>query len=82
MVDEYREGHEYVVCTECGSHILLDDEGGWLSDMWDGDPPPEDDEDDDWPEQVILFTCDWEPCLADFPAAVKRPDPPVEEGAA
>lgn len=68
----YREGHEYVVCTECKSHILLDEESFWCN--WDEDDF--DGEDD----IVIGFTCDWESCLSDFAARVYRPPKEFPEG--
>lgn len=62
MNDLYREGYEYVICDECQSHILIEPESGWLEAFWE----------DGLEEVVISFTCDWEPCLADFWATVKR----------
>ena len=59
--DPYREGYEYVVCTKCQSHILIgDSHHAWFEDY-------------DVDEIVVGFTCDWEPCLADFCARVFRP---------
>jgi hypothetical protein len=59
------EGVAFVVCTECQSHVLIEWESGWLDGLFD-------DTDDDAEEANVGFTCDWEPCLADFMAVVKR----------
>jgi len=64
--EAYREGHEYVICEECGSHILLEDRATWLDHHFEDDPDT---------SRTISFTCDWEPCEADFDAVVH---PPVE----
>ncbi len=61
--EPYREGCEYVVCSACRSHILLD-VGFWsvnADDTWD-----------DKQTAFFGFTCDWEPCLEDFTALVNR----------
>jgi hypothetical protein len=63
MGEPYREGHEYVVCDECGSHILIDVETRRLG----FDP------DDDLPEKWIGFTCDNDECEADCSALIANP---------
>lgn len=67
MADEtlYEEGHEYVVCPECRSHILLCERESWLDPAWDGEADPA--------EMSCALTCDWEECLADFDAIVQPP---------
>ncbi len=67
-MEGYREGREYVVCTECRSHILIGESHlAWFDDY----------EDDDI---IVGFTCDWEPCLEDFSARVLRPQREFPEG--
>jgi hypothetical protein len=60
--EPYREGHEYVVCEDCKSEILIDRETR--------ERLFEDDEDETaW----IGFTCDWEPCSSEQSALVVNP---------
>ena len=68
---DYREGHDYVVCTECRSHVLIDEDrrSTWFEDS-----------DADENDVIIGFTCDWDPCLADFSAVVCRPERELPEG--
>lgn len=61
--DDYVEGHEYVVCQECGSHILLDGREEWL------DPQFE----ELTAARLFDFTCDWDACGKEFAAMVHPP---------
>jgi hypothetical protein len=57
----YREGYEYVVCEECGSEVQLDP--AFIALVFDEEEKAR------W----VGFTCDWEPCGADFSALVHSP---------
>lgn len=68
MTAQHREGHEYVVCPDCASEVLLDGhefatDPTWWDDMYTSDVG----------QMWIEFVCDWEPCLATFAAVVFRP---------
>jgi hypothetical protein len=63
MSEPYREGHEYVVCDECDSHILIELETRRLGFDPDGDVP----------EKWIGFTCDNDECEADCSALIANP---------
>jgi hypothetical protein len=67
----YREGHEYVLCPECGSHILLDGRAEYLDHDFDEDPET---------SRTESFGCDNDTCGASFCAVVHPPEPgPVWE---
>lgn len=64
MSERYREGYEYVVCDECGSHFLLD--SAYLHRMFDPEDP-------EVTERWLGFTCDNDECEADCSALVRNP---------
>lgn len=64
MSDKHREGHEYVVCDECGSEILIDTETRRR--LFD---PDDEHESTTW----VGFTCDNDECEADCSALVCNP---------
>lgn len=72
MTDRYIEGVDYVVCDECGSHLLIDDDSrvrmdAVLEALGVG-------------ERLESFTCDWWPCSSDVIAIVRMsPRPEAKE---
>lgn len=65
VMEDGREGVDYVVCPDCGSHVLLEPESGWLDEYFWGI-------DEDVERIDISFVCDWDPCGEDFTAEVHR----------
>lgn len=70
MTDRYIEGVDYVVCDECGSHLLIDDDSRVRMDanleaIGVG-------------ERLESFTCDWWPCSSDVIAIVRMSPRPED----
>jgi len=66
MGEPYRQGYEYVVCDECESEVLVDDDTARR--LFDDEPPA------DLPTMLWSFTCDNDDCEADFYAVVHNPN--------
>jgi hypothetical protein len=71
----HSEGHEYVVCPECASEILLEERGEYIDRAYWGDEIDDaaSGEDVDAEAIVLGFTCDAWSCEADFDATVRPP---------
>jgi DNA-directed RNA polymerase subunit RPC12/RpoP len=61
--EDYMEEHDYVVCQECGSHIMLEGRESWLDPQFDGCDT----------SRLFNFTCDWDACGKEFDALVQPP---------
>lgn len=68
MSEPYRDGIEYVVCEECGSHIYV--ERAWLDDVFEFDEPGDV---HCFQQQTVPMECDWDPCGKEFDAVLKNP---------